>query len=479
MRLFACIFFLFFSQLSKSQILIEGRVFDVSTGNNLAHVNVYIENTPLGVISNSNGIYRINLPEAYLDKKLVFSILGYGTFEREIINFNRALNSNNIGLKSATVNLEEFIISAKKISIDSLVRGAFKNFYSNFPNKPFISNGFLRHVEKTRTEFKWLLEAAIEVYDPGFNKHPKGMKTNVIQVRKSLDNRYLDTLSVYKFYMKHYLKKSNKRVWSKDFVASNISEKELRKAISYYDNYFTLQGWKIDFFQSFFSTDHNKIRYFNKNEAVLDKNFEKKHSFKLDTILITDNQKTYKIKILPKNPPANLNRFKKDRELPLGWIFIRSRNLSISELTYTLVENKQKSNLNSKIFGTKLISLYHIKFKEFQGHMYPHYMSLLTPKGNRFIESLDGLNELNKIDNQIHYYTKQEILFTNLFTQPTTVKTKLETIQWNNDLFTPRNYNNEFWENYNVLLESSEELTMRHDLEKNISLKEQFKKNNK
>ena len=467
------LFMLLFLHKMTAQIVFTGLVSDNTTGNTLPYVNIHINNTTIGAITNSDGRFSIRIPKKYFNEYLIFSYIGYKSINLNISDLQKD-NINDIKLLPTNLDLDEIVLTTKKININDVVRKAFKNFSSNYPSDPFISKAFLRHTEKTKKEYKWLVEAALEIYDPGFRDSPKKIKTNVVEVRKSIDNRYIDTLAAYRFYSKHILGKSNRTTWNKNFSIDRVNTDEIQKSINYHDNMFTLKGWKENFFYSLLSTDHNKLRYFGRNNAVLDNQILKTHTFKLDTVLLDNDVKIYKIKISPKDPPASLNRFKKDKELPVGWIYIRNTDFAIVELTYYLIENTKKSSLNSKIFGSKIASAYTIKFSEFNGKMYPKYLSLTSPKGNRFIEALDGLHQDAVItDNDLHYFTKQEILFTEQITSKKIINQYLNK-SWDNNLFTPRDYNPTFWESYNILLESKEETKMIKDLEKKTSLKQQF-----
>tara|TARA_R110000868_G_scaffold156380_1_gene383217 strand:+ start:2482 stop:3897 length:1416 start_codon:yes stop_codon:yes gene_type:complete len=463
-RIVILLFFINYKILFAS-ISINGKVFDYTTSEGIPFINIYIENTTIGVISNSDGNFIINIPSTYKNAVLVFSSIGYETYKIKISDLNTG-TSNSIKLKQSTTVLDEVVLNYKKLTANEIVKNAFGNYYKNFPSFPFLSKCFLRHTEKTKTEFKWLVEAAIEVYDPGFNVNPKKIKANVLEVRKSIDNRYIDTLSAYKFYSKYVLKKPNREIWRKDFNLEEVSFKEIEKAIIYHDTYSTLRGWQEKFFYSLFSTDHNKIRYFKQNNSILDGQILSKHTFKLDTVLTYNGDRAYKIKILPNVPPSNLNRFKKNRELPIGWIYIRKKDFAIIELKYSLINNSKNNSVNSNIFGSKIASIYNIKFIEFKGKMYPKFISLATPKGNRFMESLDGLDLESEIsDPEIYYYTKQEILFNEFIVDQVEIESALKK-QWNDDLFAPRNFNTAFWKNYNILLESEEEQKLINDLEK-------------
>ena len=67
------------------------------------------------------------------------------------------------------------------------------------------------------------------------------------------------------------------------------------------------------------------------------------------------------------------------------------------------------------------------------------------------------------------YYTIQEILFTEIIRDPEAVAKALKK-EWSSDIFSSRPYNEDFWENYNVLLESEEEDQLIQDLTRRATL---------
>lgn len=61
--------------------------------------------------------------------------------------------------------------------------------------QPHALKGFLRYKEKNSTEYKWLIESAITLYDDG--DLSSELKVNVNATRKSIDYRDIDSLGVY------------------------------------------------------------------------------------------------------------------------------------------------------------------------------------------------------------------------------------------------------------------------------------------
>ena len=98
-------------QFSFSQN-IQGVVVD-SLDQNLANVNVYIENTYKGTTTNFDGIFVLKV-DGYKNRNMVFKYLGY---ETQKIPISDLINTQNpkITLKATTTNLDEVVVNLVKI----------------------------------------------------------------------------------------------------------------------------------------------------------------------------------------------------------------------------------------------------------------------------------------------------------------------------------------------------------------------------
>jgi hypothetical protein len=99
--------------------------------------------------------------------------------------------------------------------------------------------------------------------------------------------------------------------------------------------------------------------------------------------------------------------------------------------------------------------------------MYPKYVYYETPKlvnaGDRSSDQLDKQGNSTQDKSEFYYNTVQEIVFTEIIRDPELIKQEFSKT-WTEDIFSPQPYRPEFWENYNVLLESKEEQKLIKDL---------------
>ncbi|NPA35794.1 MAG: TonB-dependent receptor [Chlorobi bacterium] len=100
--LFSIIFLSMLTSLTFAQILIKGKVTDVS-GDPIPGVNIYIKGTTNGTISDINGKYQLNVNK---NDVIVFKFIGYKTVE-EVVGDKTTIN---VTLKEDTKQLAETVV---------------------------------------------------------------------------------------------------------------------------------------------------------------------------------------------------------------------------------------------------------------------------------------------------------------------------------------------------------------------------------
>ncbi|OYU96371.1 MAG: hypothetical protein CFE21_08210 [Bacteroidetes bacterium B1(2017)] len=105
MKYLLFVLFLFLSNLSFSQIILEGKVVDAKTNEPLAFCNVAIKGSTRGFNSNEEGKYRISISSE--SDSLIFSYIGYKTLILIGSDLRRntlvGLQVNNVGLQEAHI----------------------------------------------------------------------------------------------------------------------------------------------------------------------------------------------------------------------------------------------------------------------------------------------------------------------------------------------------------------------------------------
>lgn len=452
----------------SSQIDLKGKIVDFSTFAPIENASIYVQNSTVGSISNSEGYFALTVPQKLAKDTLVISSIGFKSYKVLVETF---VNDEEIFLEEDIASLDEVLIVAdtRPKTGNEVVLRAIEELPFNLPETPFMQKGFLRHKERNKKEYKWLIESAITLYDSSYASGAKNnLRVNVDENRKSYDLREVDSLFVYSSYLRNTTK--NFSMKTKQLLRDTIATEKLVKAIKWNDE-------RINGLDFLFKGRLNLVRNATEKDGLFGENMLETHQFKIDTILVDNGRKLYKIKIEKGLQYAGLNTkgiFNEGFE-PKGWLYIYWDTFAIKKIEYDLFAASDKQKRRSKsLLGTlhnhKLI----ISYMEYEGKMYPNYYYYETPKlvklGDRSSDNLyKSEEEIKKEKEAQFYYTVQEILFTEIITDQELVSQSLSET-WSSDIFEPRPYNNSFWESYNILLETKEEEKLVQDLSKRATL---------
>ncbi|APY00903.1 carboxypeptidase-like protein [Lacinutrix venerupis] len=464
-QLLYILFFLFATSVF-AQKEINNQVVDFFKDEPIESASVYIQNTAIGTITNADGKFVLRIPKENVSDTLVISSIGYSTEKIPLDQFDA---SDAIYLVEAVASLDEVVLEAevRPKTGNDIVLKAIERLSSTMPDSSYIQKGFLRHKERNKKEFKWLIESAISVYDSSNSVPAKDyLKINVDQMRKSYDLRDIDSLFTYASYLNQNTKiKTNPR----NLKRSQVKTALLEKSIKWNDN-------RVNGLQNIFQGKLNMFRNIDGKKAIFGENILENHQFRLDTILVDNERKLYKIEINKGEEYVGLDTkgiYNEGFE-PKGWLYIYYDNFAIKKVEYELLAaSKEQKSRSKRLFDTNVNHKLIINYKEFQDKMYPNYIYYETPKlvnvgfkpKNKQEEHL--AEQYNKEER--YYYTVQEILFSDIIVNHDEIEAELKK-EWDMDIFSPKPYNKEFWETYNVLLESEDDEKLIEDLSKRASL---------
>ena len=461
---FLILIIFFITATTFAQTDLKGKVADFLTYQAIESASVYIKNTTIGSISNSDGNFFLKVPPKHLGDTLVISSIGYKSYNVVISEFE---NGSDIYLEEDVASLDEVVIVAdpRPTTGNGIVQKAIEKLPNNLPEQAYMQKGFLRHKERNKKEYKWLIESAITLYDSSYAAGAKDfLKINVDETRKSYDLRDVDSLFTYSAYLKS--------IGSK---AGNINRKSVKTsalvdAIKWNDS-------RVNGLEGFFKGKLNLVRNSNALGALLGKDLLEKNQFTLDTILVDNGRKIYKIKISKGADFVGLNTpgiYNEGFE-PKGWIYIYYDNYAIKKVEYELVAGSDVQKKRSKsLYDTQNIHKLILDYRDYNGKMYQNYIYYETPKlvntGDRSSDRVKTESAPGFDKGEQYYYTIQEILFTDIIQDSELINEELQQNDWTADIFSSKPYNESFWKNYNVLLESKEEEKLIQDLTKRASL---------
>ncbi len=451
-----------------SQKELKNKIVDFATQVPIESASIYVKNTTIGTVSNSDGKFVLLVPNEFATDTLIISSIGYKSFKTAVNDFD---NSFDIFLEEDIASLDEIVLVAetRPKTGNDIVLKAIKNLPRNMPDSSYLQKGFLRHKERNKKEFKWLVESAITVYDSAYTSNTAdNLKINVDEVRKSYDLRDVDSLLTYTAYLQQ--KANIRNLQARNLRRDTIRTSSLIKAIKWNDT-------RVNGLQNLFEGKLNLVRNSSNSKSLFGENILDTHQFELDTVLVDNDRKIYKIKISKGTDYVNLKTkgIFNDGYIADGWIYIHWDTYAIKKIEYNLIAASPDQMSRSKaLFDTQVNHKLVLNYMEFNGKMYPNYIYYETPKlvnvGSKPTEPRKNIEETTTFDkDERFYYTVQEILFTEVILDNERIAQALAQ-KWDPDIFSVKPYNKNFWKNYNTLLESDEDEQLIQDLTKRSSL---------
>ncbi len=270
---------LFSIQLYAQKHHITGFVYDSDTKVELGFANLRVDRTGFGTAANSNGEYRLNLPEN--NYKLIASFIGYKSdtveiklFQNEKINFY--LTPIDLGIKEVTVipgRNPAYDILEKAINSKEEIKRRIKDYkYSAYTKglikttKDFQAGGFTLSTQDTA---KLKITGILENESRGFYKAPDDFK-NFIVARKQTANTppFINVLTGGNIIQSFY---EDKLQFLGKLIPSPLSKQALSYYYFYIEKEIAIDNRKV--YQIYFATDNTADPGFLGNLFIEDSTF--------------------------------------------------------------------------------------------------------------------------------------------------------------------------------------------------------------
>lgn len=343
------LFLLFFCSfvLSQDQEFIEGKLLDAKTQEPIAFASIRIKDKALGIISNTDGSFKIPLRYKEFGEIIEISSMGYQS--TEVLIANLLVNDiNSILLQPKAFELEEAVVIAKKkrqkkLPAQKIVQNAIDRILDNYPVSSYSQVGYYRDYQLDKGEYVNLNEAILEVFDKGF-KTIDEVSTKVVlyEYKKNTDFRRND------FAEKPYDFDKGTKIIDKGYLPS------------YGGNEFTILN------------AHNAIRNYAINTYSYVNYFEidflKAHDFWKEDNTYIDDKILYSIKFKKKEQNHSV----------YGTILIAKDDYSIYKFSYTLYDDYKKNStglVDKNGISKQVIFEINTEYKKENGKMFLNYIS--------------------------------------------------------------------------------------------------------
>lgn len=180
------------SAQDDSVITISGIVKDQKSKKKLEYVNISVQGTNIGTVSNSDGEFTLKIPVRYKSDNLLFTHLGYNNHLHPIGGKN--IENETFMLTSDSQVLDEVVIrSGDPLAI---VREAVKKIDLNYTNSPTILSGFYRETIQKGKRYIDISEAVMNIYKTSYSQNTDNDGVQIYKGRRLLSPKPSDTLSV-------------------------------------------------------------------------------------------------------------------------------------------------------------------------------------------------------------------------------------------------------------------------------------------
>lgn len=173
-------------------ITISGIVKDQKSKKKLEYVNISVQGTNIGTVSNSDGAFTLKIPNQYKSGNLLFTHLGYNNHLHPI--GGKSIENEIFMLTSDSQVLDEVVIRSG--DPQSIVREAVKKIEQNYTNSASVLSGFYRETVQKGKRYIDISEAVMNIYKTSYNQNTDNDGVQIYKGRRLLSPKPSDTLSV-------------------------------------------------------------------------------------------------------------------------------------------------------------------------------------------------------------------------------------------------------------------------------------------
>jgi hypothetical protein len=187
-------------ETNEAVVTLRGKLYDQESKRPIIFANVYVANTNIGTVSNSEGEFILKVPLNLQDKEIRVSYMGFKTLTLKVGDFKNT--DNNFTLQPETIMLKELIVRSNDPL--TLIRGAMKNIPDNYGNMPYLCTAFYREAILQNKSYVGVAEAVMDIYKSKYTSDLEQDRVKIFKGRKSQDVKRMDTL-IFKLQGGHYV----------------------------------------------------------------------------------------------------------------------------------------------------------------------------------------------------------------------------------------------------------------------------------
>jgi hypothetical protein len=176
------------------ELLFTGIVKDKDTRKELGNVNISVNGTNIGTVSNSEGVFSLKTSRTEVEKGITFSHIGYLNTHLHLKNLEEG-KMNTVWLEPSPLSLHEVnVFGGNPLE---LVMKALRNISSNYADTDNLFSVFYRETVQKGQRFIGISEAVMDVYKTDYKV--RDVYQDRVQVQKGrrlASQKKSDTLAV-------------------------------------------------------------------------------------------------------------------------------------------------------------------------------------------------------------------------------------------------------------------------------------------
>lgn len=389
--------------INYAQIALKGRIKDTEN-NTIPFAHISLKNKAVGTCSNEFGYFRFIIDSINISDTVCISSIGYNNHLLNPQNLNE--NDSVFYLEKASYEIKAAIVLNNMPTANEIIKKVVKSYKKNYPKTGYQAKAYFQDIVynyaiNADQEVARITEAAVTIQESGVGT-TKEVKLRVDELRNS-----------------------------KNFIESNKKVEWLIKLM-----FGGLQNPIIEMYNEFDLT---------KKSFLI--SFLQEHRTNFDRIDFIDTIPVYVIKFNPKEPNSLYNYDYK--------IYVDTRNYAIlkEEFNKTLTPEFQKLIGLKEPVAKQKIKLY----KKIGNKYYPY-----------LLEYLSGVKDQGFMFSKEEQFVRHSFIMINEIIPKSKdfKRIKWREIEDENDLLYNREfiYNNDFWDNFNVLYTQEEVTKARNNL---------------
>ncbi len=181
------------AQTSEDKIVLKGKIVDSETRQPLLFASVSVKGMSTSTVTNLDGNFSLYVSSEWVNDSLSISHIGYANHMISIAELvaNPGLE---IKLLETTTTLDEVQVLAER-NPNRIMKKVLENLEKNYATEPFMMDGFYRDLRDQNGQSSYLVDAALEIYDPGLQLKKKARRKYYLRGVRASDSYILELLA--------------------------------------------------------------------------------------------------------------------------------------------------------------------------------------------------------------------------------------------------------------------------------------------